>query len=119
MTREARWFETDGLELPTFINKQGKPEEDMKTVARWYYNGKRPRFEASFPPLLRLLIEGCWADSQSDRLRFEDIEALLKHEKIDWLAALPTAKTESYDDWLERIGVADQKDELYEYDVRE
>jgi hypothetical protein len=119
MTREARWFETDGLELPSFINKQGKPEEDMKTVARWYFNGKRPQFEDSFPPLLRLLIEGCWADSQSNRLRFVDIEALLKNGEIDWLAVPPAVEAETYDGWLERVGVADKKDELYEYDVRE
>ena len=119
MTREARWFETDGLELPSFINKQGKPEEDMKTVARWYFNGKRPQFEGGFPPLLRLLIEGCWADSQSDRLRFVDIEALLKNGEIDWLAVPPAVEAETYDGWLERVGVADKKDELYEYDVRE
>merc|ERR1711939_62839 len=119
MTREARWFESDGLELPTFINKQGKPEEDMKTVAGWYFHGKRPQFEGSFPPLLRLLIEGCWADSQSDRLRFEDIEALLKNGEIDWLAVPPAVEPETYDGWLERVGVEDKKDELYEYDVRE
>ena len=65
MTRDARWFETDGLQLPSIIGKDGKPHEDMKTVATWYFNGKRPQFEASFPPLLQLLIEGCWGDKQS------------------------------------------------------
>ena len=125
ITRDDRWFATEGLELPTFINKKGKPEEDMKTVARWYYNGKRPQFKDSFPPLLRLLIEGCWADSQSDRLRFEDIETLLKRGDIDWLAAAPepeaaaAAPNESYDAWLERVGVVHKKDELAEWDVRE
>ena len=119
MTRDARWFETDGLQLPSIIGKDGKPQEDMKMVATWYFNGKRPQFEASFPPLLRLLIEGCWADSQSDRLRFVDIEALLKNAEIDWLAVPPAVEVETYDGWLERVGVADHKDELYEYDVRE
>jgi serine/threonine protein kinase len=118
MTREARWFESDGLELPTIINKQGKPAEDMKTLARWYFNGKRPQFKDSFPPLLRLLIEGCWADRQSDRLRFVDIEALLKNGEIDWLAAAPEPEA-AYDEWLERVGVKHKRDELYEYDVRE
>eukprot|EP01046_Picozoa_sp_COSAG06_P048669 COSAG06_NODE_7322_length_2546_cov_2.143032_1_plen_132_part_10 len=30
MTRDARWFETDGLQLPSIIGKDGKPQEDMK-----------------------------------------------------------------------------------------
>jgi hypothetical protein len=119
MTRDARWFETDGLQLPSIIGKDGKPQEDMKTVATWYFNGKRPQFEASFPPLLRLLIEGCWGDKQSDRLRFSEIEALLKNETIDWLAAPPATETETYQGWLERVGVADKTDKLAEWDVKE
>ena len=119
MTRDARWFETDGLQLPSIIGKDGKPHEDMKTVAKWYFNGKRPQFEASFPPMLRLLIEGCWGDKQSDRLRFGEIEALLKNDKIDWLAAPPAVETETYQDWLERVGVADKTDKLAEWDVKE
>jgi serine/threonine protein kinase len=119
MTRDARWFETDGLQLPSIIGKDGKPQEDMKTVATWYFNGKRPQFEASFPPLLRLLIEGCWGDKQSDRLRFSEIEALLKNDKIDWLAAPPADETETYQHWLERVGVAGKTDKLAEWDVKE
>jgi serine/threonine protein kinase len=119
MTRDARWFETDGLQLPSIIGKDGKPQEDMKTIARWYFNGKRPQFEASFPPLLRLLIEGCWGDKQSDRLRFSEIEALLKNDKIDWLAAPPADETETYQHWLERVGVAGKTDKLAEWDVKE
>ena len=119
MTRDARWFETDGLQLPSIIGKDGKPHEDMKTVAKWYFNGKRPQFEASFPPLLRLLIEGCWGDKQSDRLRFSEIEALLKNDKIEWLSAPPAVETETYQDWLERVGVADKTDKLAEWDIKE
>jgi serine/threonine protein kinase len=119
MTRDARWFETDGLQLPSIIGKDGKPQEDMKTIARWYFNGTRPQFEASFPPLLRLLIEGCWGDKQSDRLRFSEIEALLKNDKIDWLAAPPADETETYQHWLERVGVAGKTDKLAEWDVKE
>lgn len=117
MTRDARWFESDGLELPSMTGKDGKLVEDMKTIARWYYHGTRPQFEASFPPLLRLLIEGCWADKQSDRLRFADIEALLTDETLSWLTA--PEEPESFDEWLARVGVEDKKEELYEYDVRE
>ena len=122
MTRDARWFETDGLQLPSIIGKDGKPQEDMKTVATWYFNGKRPQFEASFPPLLRLLIEGCWGDKQSDRLRFSEIEALLLLQQdgtIDWLRVDAAAPVVSFDEWLADVGIEDSKDELYEYDVRE
>ena len=50
MTRDARWFETDGLQLPSIIGKDGKRQEDMKTVATWYFNGKRPQFDGEFLP---------------------------------------------------------------------
>jgi hypothetical protein len=121
MTRDARWFETDGLQLPSIIGKDGKPHEDMRTVATWYFNGKRPQFEASFPPLLRLLIEGCWGDKQSDRLRFSEIEALLLLQlgTIDWLHVDAAAPVVSFDEWLADVGIEGSKDELYEYDVRE
>ena len=119
MTRDARWFETDGLQLPSIIGKDGKPQEDMKTVAMWYFNGKRPQFEASFPPMLRLLIEGCWGDKQFDRLRFGEIEALLKNDKIEWLAAPLAVEAETYQDWLDRVGVEDKTDKLAEWDVKE
>eukprot|EP01046_Picozoa_sp_COSAG06_P028268 COSAG06_NODE_2536_length_6709_cov_42.478669_2_plen_347_part_00 len=119
MTRDARWFETDGLQLPSIIGKDGKPQEDMKTVARWYFAGKRPQFEASFPPLLRLLIEGCWGDKQSDRLRFSEIEALLKNDQVEWLATPPAVETETYQDWLQRVEVSHKKEQLAEWDVKE
>ena len=69
--------------------------------------------------MLRLLIEGCWAGQQADRLRFSEIEALLskRQQSIAWLE-LPQAQ--SYDDWLGSIGeeeggVLDRKDDLAEY----
>lgn len=118
ITRDERWYWNDGLELPSMINKAGKPEEDMQTIARWYYHGKRPQFVDDFPPMVRLLIEGCWADKQSDRLRFSEIKPLLHDKTIDWLH-VEAAPMETYDAWLTRVGVADKKENLDEWDVRE
>ena len=120
ITRDERWYRADGLELPSVINKEGKPEEDMQTIARWYYHGNRPQFADDFPPILRLLIEGCWADKQFDRLCFSEIVALLQDETIGWLHVAEAATPEeTYTAWLTRMGVADKKEELHEYDVRE
>ena len=84
-TRSPKWYKDEGRPpLPTTKGDDGKPAEDMQQVAKWYFNGERPVFDDlqasdrlfdSFPPLLRLLIEGCWAGKQVDRLRFEEMRA--------------------------------------------
>jgi hypothetical protein len=126
-TRSPLWFEDEGLD-PGAVTIKGTVQQDMKQVARWYFNGKRPSFDNlkaphrlfdSFPPMLRLLIEGCWAGQQSDRLRFSEIEALLsnRQQSIAWLEP---PQAQSYDDWLGSIGeeeggVLSRKDDLAEY----
>jgi hypothetical protein len=132
-TRSPRWFTDEGRPpLPTTKGDDGKPAEDMQQVAKWYFNGARPVFDGlqasdrlfdSFPPLLRLLIEGCWAGKQADRLRFEEIESLLSDASLGWLdvpeVEVEPEATESYDDWLAKNGLQDKKDGLHEYDIRE
>ena len=128
-TRSPKWFKDEGRPpLPTTKGDDGKPAEDMQQVAKWYFNGERPVFDDlqasdrlfdSFPPLLRLLIEGCWAGKQADRLRFKEIESLLTDASIGWLD-MPEAKpVVSFDDWLATNGMEDKKEGLHEYDVRE
>eukprot|EP01046_Picozoa_sp_COSAG06_P006072 COSAG06_NODE_281_length_18447_cov_14.060116_3_plen_1764_part_00 len=114
MTRDLHWWETDNLELP-IITEHGERKQELKTVARWYYGGTRPTFVDSFPPLLRLLIESCWADSQSDRPRFVEIEALLKNSEIDWLAVTLGNDEEqetTYDGFLTQLGLMDREADL-------
>ena len=84
-TRSPLWFDDEGRD-PGVATVKGVKMQDMKKVATWYYEGMRPSFDDlqaphrlfdSFPPMLRLLIEGCWAGKQTDRLRFSEIETLL------------------------------------------
>jgi hypothetical protein len=92
---------------------------NRRRICRQSRDGKRPQFEASFPPLLRLLIEGCWSEKQSERLRFDEILALLTDPNLDWLKPPQVEPMESYENWLSRVGVSDKKKALHEYDVRE
>ena len=120
-TRSPKWFNNEGRPpLPTTQGDDGKPAEDMKQVAKWYFNGQRPvfgdlqasdRLFDSFPPLLRLLIEGCWAGKQADRLHFKEIESLLD-ASLGWLDMPEPKPKESYDDWLANLGLHNYKDEL-------
>jgi hypothetical protein len=125
-TRSPLWFDDEGRD-PGVATIKGVKMQDMKKVATWYYEGMRPSFDdlqaphqlfGSFPPMLRLLIEGCWAGKQADRLRFSEIEALLSNEKqsIDWLE-MPQAA--SYDEWLTALELQDRKSSLAEWDVKE
>ena len=127
-TCSPMWFNDEGRHpLPTMPGDDGNPVKNMKQVAIWYFNGERPVFDDlqasdrlfdSFPPLLRLLIEGCWAGKQADRLRFEEIESLLTNASLGWLV-MPEAKpVVSFDDWVATNGLEEKKDELHEYDVR-
>jgi hypothetical protein len=126
-TRSPTWFKDEGRPpLPTTKSDDGKPAEDMQQVAKWYFNSERPVFDDlqasdrlfdSFPPLLRLLIEGCWAGKQTDRLRFSEIESLLRDASLDWLDTPEPAV--SFDDWLAKNGLQDKKDGLHGYDIRE
>ena len=90
----------------------------MRSVAKWYYNGERPHFADDFPPKLKLLIEGCWAQRQEDRLVFGEVVKALQLEEIPWLekATLepePEPEPEpTYVDFLSRLGFLDKKDAL-------
>ena len=126
-TRSPKWFNDEGRD-PGTVTIEGVATKNMQQVAKWYFNGGRPGFDDlqasdrlfdSFPPLLRLLIEGCWAGKQADRLRFKEIESLLTDASIGWLD-MPEAKpVVSFDDWLATNGMEDKKEGLHEYDVRE
>ena len=126
-TRSPKWFNDEGRD-PGTVTIEGAVTKNMQTIAKWYFNSERPVFDDlqasdrlfdSFPPLLRLLIEGCCASEQANRLRFGEIESLLMNSPIGWLD-MPEAKPhESYDDWLTNLGLEDKKDELHEYDIRE
>ena len=131
-TRDAKWY-SDRTLAEVFVSKSGKEDravarnfetpgglwsQDMRSVAKWYYNGERPNFADDFPPKLKLLIEGCWAQRQEDRLVFGEVVKALQLEEIPWLekATLepePEPEPEpTYVDFLSRLGFLDKKDAL-------
>ena len=124
-TRSEMWFTDEGRPpLPTMPGDDGNPVKNMKQVAIWYFNGERPVFDDlqasdrlfdSFPPLLRLLIERCWASEQSDRLHFEEIESLLSDASLGWLTPSPPrscADPITYDKFLADLDLMDNRETL-------
>ena len=116
--RAYRWFEVgdSSRELPTTTTKDGATQEDMRQVARWYFNGERPEFEGiSFPPKLRIVVEACWAGKQADRPAFSEVLRVLESPVAQLLEPGSRSNAEPellYADWLSKLGLADMKGAL-------
>ena len=125
--RKYRWFEDEstlsgfrpGFQMPTTTGKDGKHQEDMKQVARWYYLGHRPGFDGlSFPPKLVILVEACWAAKQSDRPPFSDVLRVMESSAAQLLEREPEPESEpeiTYGEFLAQLGMQDQKELLAEF----
>jgi serine/threonine protein kinase len=101
-------------------NSAGQWTEDLRAIAKAYYNGNRPAIPADCPVLLSKLMAACWQDRQQDRpksffmqrLAYQDDRGMSEEPVIArWLAPpeLP------YDAFLRKVRLADRKEELADY----
>jgi hypothetical protein len=102
------------MRVHPLTDSPGQWTEDLRAVAKAYYNGNRPAIPADCPVLLAKLMAACWQDRQQDRPTSSYMQRLvsqLPHER--WLG--PPEPELTYSVFLGRLGLADKKDELADY----
>ena len=145
MTRARIYYAFDGVEGSVFFNKQTGREEkpNIWLVPQRVARGERAEFPTDLycPKQWKLVMETGWCQQPEDRPTFSDIcsilgtvdvsvlakeeeqfkaeNALQTAEREAKAAAAEAAKADAYSNWLAEHGFEQQRDELFEYDIRE